>query len=93
MDGMVIAADKVGELSSKLADFIAVKLEERREAADFENGFVSDGEESENSFEEAISDAADNVEDICKDACDAAKDVADSIADAAEDLSESGDEE
>lgn len=80
MGGIVVAADKVSELTSKLSDFVAEKLDERKEAA--APDFTFEWEE------EGDSAVAEKAEDIAEDLAEKAEEAMEDVKDFAEDLAD-----
>lgn len=98
MGGIVVAADKVSELTSKLADFVSDKLDERKESStpDFtfewddddeaEEDAVSGAEKVAEDVKEAAEDAVEDVKDFAEDIADKAEDAVDGIAEDIKDI-------
>lgn len=92
MGGLVVAADKVSELSTKLADFIADKLDERKASEESSVSFDWDEDDEDEAAEaETMTDKAEDVaEDIKEAAEDVAEDVKDAFEDIKDDLTDNG---
>ncbi len=84
MGGIVVAADKVSELTTKLADFVAEKLEERKDSEASAVSFDWNEEDEDEASE--VEPLADKVEDAAEDIKDAAEDVAEDVKEAFEDV-------
>ncbi len=85
MGGIVVAADKVSELTTKLADFVSVKLDERKASEVSSVSFDWDEEDDEDEAPEA-EPLAEKVEDAAEDIKEAAEDVAEDVKEAFEDV-------
>ena len=78
MGGIVVAADKVSEVSTKIADYVATKLDERRDSYCEPISFSFDDDDAEETL-------AQKAKEFGEDAADAVKNAASKIKDAAED--------
>lgn len=86
MGGLVVAADKVSELSSKLADLVAEKLDERKEAEAPDFSFEWDeGAKGASKEEPSAKDVAEDLGEMAEKAVDSAKDAAEDLAESIED--------
>ncbi len=80
MGGIVVAADKVSEVSTKLADYVASKLDERHESYSTEPISFSFNDD------DADDTLAKKAKELGEAAVDAVKDTAEDVKEAAEDL-------